>query len=156
MEVAYCPTATVRYGSLADATIGPQSARSSHSQKESILEKLSAFEYQAIDTLVRSDPEREVLLAQLALAEVSSRDYTGVGVYVDISIPPTAPKIDLARWKIEDMLIGHAEHPALTAGAGLILWLKNGLITCLEAYTYEGDWPNDEALFRVVSSKISM
>lgn len=120
------------------------------------MERLSAFEYQAVDTLVRSDPEREVLLAQLAVAKVSSRDYTGVGVYVDISIPSTAPKVDLARWKIEDMLIGHADHPTLTAGAGLILWLQNGLITCLEAYTYEGDWPDDETLFRVVSSKISM
>jgi hypothetical protein len=122
--------------------------------KEGTVEKLSGFEYRAVDTLVRSDPEREVFLAQLAMAEVSSRDYTGVGVYVDISIPSTAPKVGLARWKIEDMLIGHADHPALTAGAGLIVWLRNGLITCLEAYTYDEGWPTDEALFRVTSSKV--
>jgi hypothetical protein len=114
------------------------------------IEKIRAFEYQAIAALAGIDPEREILLAQLAVAEAVSRDYTGVGLYVDISVPATAPKVDSTRWMIQDMLRGHAEHPALAAGAGMIVWLRDGVIRCLECYTYEGDWPDDESLFRVM------
>lgn len=110
---------------------------------------LSSFEYHAIRTIAVNDPERDCLLAQLACAEVISRDYTGVGVYVNISIPETAPKLALTRWKIEDMPMGHAKHPLLPDGAGWIVWLKNGLISCLECYTFDGAWPDDDALFRI-------
>lgn len=115
------------------------------------IEKLNAFEHHAIEAIAGHDPERDSLLAQLVLAELISRDYTGVGLYVHISVPATAPRLDLARWKIEHMPAGYAEHPLLDAGAGLIVWLENGLISCLECYTYEGDWPSDESLFRVTT-----
>ncbi len=115
------------------------------------IEKLSTFELQAIRAIAGTDPERDCLLAQLGKAELISRDYTGVGLYVHISVPATSPKMDLGRWKIEDVPQGYAQHPMLPAGAGLIVWLENGLISCLECYTYEGNWPDDESLFRVTT-----
>ena len=115
------------------------------------MEELSEYERRAIEAIAASDPQQDVILAQLAAAKCAARDYTGVGLYTDLAVEPGAPLLDEARWKIEDMPKGHAEHPGLPDGAGLILWVKEGYITCLESYTYEGSWPQDESLFRLAT-----
>ncbi|MEA9554857.1 hypothetical protein VC273_02610 [Xanthomonas nasturtii] len=115
------------------------------------MEELSTFERQAIATIAIFDPQREIVLAQLAKTTCVSRDYTGVGLYTELQVDPTAPKFDDARWKIKDMPKGHTEHPELSSGAGLILWIKAGVISCLEAYIYEGRWPQDKSLFQLTT-----
>ncbi len=115
------------------------------------MEELSGYEHEAIATIALSDAQRDIVLAQLAKATCISRDYTGVGLYTELYVDPSAPKLDEARWKIEDMPKGHAYHPDLPTGAGLILWVKYGYISCLESYTYEGGWPQDESLFRLTA-----
>jgi hypothetical protein len=115
------------------------------------MEDLSAYEHKAIAAIAASDSQRDVMLAQLATAKCISRDYTGVGLYTELHVDPSSPKLDEARWKIEDMPKGDAEHPNLPAGAGLILWVKDGYISCLESYTYEGSWPENESLFRLAT-----
>ena len=112
------------------------------------MKQLSNFERRFIAAIAESDPQREIILGQLQMATVASRDYTGVGLYTKISIPASAPKLDEARWKIEDMPKCSGEHPAIPAGAGFILWVKGGYITCLESYTYDGNWPANEDLFQ--------
>jgi len=113
------------------------------------MEDLSEFERRAIATLASADAQGDVILAQLTTARCTSRDYTGVGLYTELQVDPGAPTLDESRWQIEDMPHGTAEHPEVPAGAGLILWVKDGRISCLEAYTYEGSWPKDEPLFRL-------
>src|SRR5687767_13103546 len=103
--------------------------------------QLSDFERKFIAFIAETDPQRDVILEQLQRASVTSRDYTGVGLYTELSVPAAAPKLDEARWKIEDMPKCSGEHPDLTAGAGFILWVKGGYIVCLESYTYDGNWP---------------
>jgi len=112
------------------------------------MEPLSKFEQDAIRAICASDARRDVFLAQLASAKCKSREYTGVGLYTNLVVCPDAPKLDESRWKIEDMPTGHAEHPDVPAGIGFILWLENGYIECLESYTYDGRWPDDESLIR--------
>jgi hypothetical protein len=115
------------------------------------MEQLSNFEREAITSIALSDRQRQVVLAQLALTLCASRDYTGVGLYTKLRVDSAAPKLDENRWKIEDMPRGDAEHPDVPAGVGLILWIKDGYISCLESYTYEGGWPQDETLFRLAT-----
>lgn len=115
------------------------------------MEELSTYEHEAIASLAASDSQRGVMLAQLATAKCISRDYTGVGLYTELQVDPRSPKLDEGRWKIEDMPKGDAEHPDLPAGAGLILWIKDGYISCLESCTCEGTWPADESLLRLVT-----
>lgn len=115
------------------------------------MEELSAYERRAIEAIAALDPQRDVILAQLATGKCASRDYTGVGLYTDLAVDPSAALLDEARWKIEDIPKGHAEHPELPDGAGLILWVKDGYISCLESYTYDGSWPRDESLFRLAT-----
>ena len=115
------------------------------------MEQLSKFEREAITSIALSDRQREIVLAQLAMTQCASRDYTGVGLYTELQVDPAAPKLDEERWRIEDMPKGDAEHPAIPAGVGLILWVKDGYISCLESYTSEGSWPEDESLFRLAT-----
>ena len=93
-----------------------------------------------------------MLVAQLAVAECVSREYTGVGVYVRLRVDPSAPKLNSVGWTVEHMPMGNAEHPALAAGVGLILWIQDGYISCLECYTYDGNWPDDESLLQFATS----
>ena len=109
---------------------------------------LSNFERTFLAALAQPDRQRDIILAQLESATVVSRDYTGVGLYTELSVPATAPRLDEARCSHEDMPQCSGEHPDLPAGAGFILWLKDGYISCLESYTYDGSWPVNEDVFR--------
>ena len=113
--------------------------------------QLSEFERKAIAALAVNDPQRDVILAQLSCATCASRDYTGVGLYTEIKVTADAPKLDETRSRAEDAPSVYAEHPDVPAGVGLIPWLESGYISCLESYTYEGSWPQDESLFRLAT-----
>jgi hypothetical protein len=110
---------------------------------------ISDLEANVLHLLIDGDPDEEVLKEQIDHAAVISREYTGVGFYTKLYVSEDTRKFDRKRWKIEDMPQTYAEHPSLPAGAGFILWLKEGRIDTLEAYTYEGDWPKDESQFKV-------
>jgi len=100
-----------------------------------------------MNVLIDKDPEQEVLKAQLAHAQVIERDYTGVGVYIHFSVPYDLPLLGTSHRLIETTPKLHLMHPSLEAGAGVLLWFKDGRIDTLECYTYEGKWPKDEAKF---------
>ena len=115
------------------------------------MEKLSEFECQAIAALAADDPQQAAILAQLSAATCASRDYTGVGLYTELEVATSAPKLDEARFRAAEDSSVYATHPNVPAGIGLILWLKDGYISCLESYTYEGSWPQDESLIRLAT-----
>jgi hypothetical protein len=111
--------------------------------------ELSKFERELIEIMVELDPEREILLQQLADATVRSRDFTGVGVYVEIQVPDGLPKIMTTSRYIEQTPKAHFTHPNLTDGGGALLWFDSGTMCMLECYSYDGDWPSDESLFNI-------
>ena len=113
--------------------------------------ELSPYELEAIRTISLDTSYHEILLAQLAKARCGAREYTGVGLYTKILVDAAAPKLNIDLWKIEDLPKGYAEHPDLAAGVSIILWLKDGYMTCLESYSHEGDWPKNESLFRIAT-----
>jgi len=81
--------------------------------------------------------------AQLAHASVAQREHTGVGFFTTFSIP--------VRLDLPDMELGgiSAEHPEVRYGVGFILFIRRGTVACLEAYTYDDPWPEDESKFCV-------
>jgi hypothetical protein len=111
--------------------------------------KISDIEKQVLQLLIVDDPDQEILKEQIAHTSVKSREYTGVGFYTKFDIQENARRFDSMRRKMEDMPQTYGRHPLLPAGAGFVLWLKDGLIDNLEAYTYEGEWPKDESQFTV-------
>ena len=108
---------------------------------------LSSLEIRVLSLIVENIPEFHELRRQVQVVRVSKRDYTGCGVYTDFELPKGTVQFEPHRWRIEDMPKIEGIHPDLPSGAGFILWFKNGFITCLEGYTYEGDWPTNEELF---------
>ena len=111
--------------------------------------QLSGFEMLVLESLIQGDPEEEVLRLQLSTASVVNRNHTGVGLFTNISVLEDAPVLLKSTRYIEQMPKTHLEHPKLAAGAGALLWFEGGRVSCLECYTYDGVWPEDETLFRV-------
>ena len=111
--------------------------------------QLSEFEKLVLSAIIEGDPEQGILQAQLSSATVEKRDYTGVGLYTELSVDPEAPRLSRPGRYIEEIPKLHLTHPALSAGAGAMLWLSEGRARTLECYTYDGNWPEDEAGFSV-------
>lgn len=111
--------------------------------------QLSDFERLVLSMIIENDPEQATLSAQLAAATVENRDYTGVGVYTKLFVLPDTPRLQKLNRYIEQVPNVHLAHPSLASGAGALLWMSDGFITCLECYAYDGEWPHDETLFSV-------
>lgn len=110
---------------------------------------LRDFERRLLDAAIEGDAEQEILRAQVAAALVSSREHTGVGLYVNLDVQ-RAPKLRSPR--VDRQLEGAKRillsHPALDYGAGAIVWVDDGRIQSIECFAYHGSWPDDEAAFR--------
>jgi hypothetical protein len=86
---------------------------------------------------------------QLAHASVAAREFTGVGFFTRFSISTDAPvRRDLPSTELGDV---GARIAGLEHGAGFVLFVRDGVISQLEGYTY-GDtpWPDSTTEFSVV------
>jgi len=101
---------------------------------EKLLEKHPAF----------ADAVRQ----QLSHATVSTRDYSEVGLFTNFAIPSDAPvRRDLGNAELDGV---GAEIPGLEHGAGFILFVRDGVISFLEGYTYgDAKFPETITDFRV-------
>jgi hypothetical protein len=111
--------------------------------------ELSNFEKIVLKALIKGDPEEDTIRQQLTGATVIDREYTGVGLYTNIEVPENKPLLSKSNRYIDETPKTHLEHPELEAGAGVLLWFKDGKVSTLECYTYDGEWPKNEALFTV-------
>lgn len=81
-----------------------------------------------------------ILRAQFDTALISSIDYSGVGVYVSFKIAENAPKLSNGlSFEINDVA---AHIDGIQNGVGFTLFIKDGVISMLEGYTFgEELWP---------------
>ena len=110
---------------------------------------LTPFERAVLENLVKGDPEEEVLREQLKLAQVSSRDHTGLGVFVKLCIPESAPHTRMTNRLLESTPMAHLRHPELTDGGMALLWFVEAHMSTLEFKASEGRWPMDESKFQI-------
>ena len=110
---------------------------------------ITSFEAKVLSSLVKGDAEESALRDQIANVQVVSREHTGVGLFVNFAVPTTATRLKTSNRYIEQTPKTHLEHPKLEAGAGAMLWFKDGWLATLECYAYGGQWPADESLFSV-------
>jgi len=84
---------------------------------------------------------------QLAHASITKREFTGVGFFTEFSLPTGAP----VRRDLTDDTIGDvgAMFPGLQHGAGFVLFIRSGVVSMLEGYTYDEPWPTSTDEFRV-------
>lgn len=110
---------------------------------------ITSFEAKVLSSLIKGDAEESALRDQIAYAQVVSRKHTGVGLFVTFLVPTTANRLKTSNRYIEQTPKTHLEHPEVEAGAGAMLWFKDGWLATLECYVYDGQWPADESLFSI-------
>ena len=100
--------------------------------------KLTEFEKSCIGEILREeDPD---YLGHLTYLSVNSRDMTGVGFFTRLKYEENYLTI-----KLEDKTLGlslYADMAELKHGAGFVLYIDEGRITCLEGFTHGNEsWP---------------
>ena len=111
--------------------------------------QLTPLESAVVDKLLEKHPAfADAVREQLSHASVSGRDYSGVGFFTKFAIPPDAPvRRELGNVELDGV---GAEIPGVEHGAGFILFIRDGVISCLEGYTFgDAKWPDSVTDFRV-------
>ena len=115
---------------------------------------LTPLEKSVLDMLLDKPGEPfPTLQQQLSCATVSKREFSGVGFFTEFALSNDAA----VRRDVPDMTLGDvsAELPGLEHGAGFVLFIREGVITMLEGYTYDEKWPEKTdgfTLFRTASA----
>jgi hypothetical protein len=109
---------------------------------------LTPLEKAVVDMMLdKSGEPFETVRQQLAHATVAKREFTGVGFFTDFSVSADAPvRRDLASMEISDV---GAEFSSLQHGAGFVLFIRDGVVSMLEGFTYDEPWPERTDDFKV-------
>ncbi|HSQ31461.1 MAG TPA: hypothetical protein VLN49_16510 [Gemmatimonadaceae bacterium] len=101
---------------------------------------LTALEQALLTALLAGDhPALSLLRDQLAVADVTQREFSGVGFFTHFNVLPSAARLAVPRWVISDV---DFRLEGLEHGGGALLFVKAGVLSMLEAYTYASeDWP---------------
>jgi hypothetical protein len=106
------------------------------------MDKLTAFEHEAIATIVGGDhPVLAGLRTQLARCEVPKREFTGVGFFTTLAVPSDVPSVPVRRRL--DLGDVHVTMDGVAHGVGLVLFVEEGRLALLEGFTYDGPWPDE-------------
>ncbi len=91
-------------------------------------------------------PELAVLGNHAAAASVRVREFTGVGLFTHFDVPSEVPRVPSEdRFALTDV---GADIEGAEFGAGFVLFVQEGVLDCLEGFTYTGEWPTDAQLLR--------
>lgn len=113
------------------------------------------LESQVLEWLLSGeDPVLALLRDHFATSRVQSRDFTGVGFYLNIELPTTNKRIHEVLEVKQDFCFGdvgaYLEAEDRIQEVGFLLWVKNGYLDNLEAYTYGLEkWPEEVNSFRL-------
>jgi hypothetical protein len=107
---------------------------------------ITELERIAMDGLLAGDdPVLASLRRQFAEATVVQRKFTGVGFFTDFTLDASAPRVTPSNFELDGLFL---ELAGVKHGAGVVLFIRDGLINMLEGFTYIGPWPeNTELLF---------
>lgn len=118
------------------------------SDAASLSSDMTALEREVLQVVLAPDiGDNDRLREQAGAAVVSTRTHSGVGFMTKLEVPDT---LALADWPADEtlpMVVG--VHPELPGGAEFVLQVRAGRLNTIEAFCYEGVWPDDESQFRV-------
>jgi hypothetical protein len=103
-------------------------------------DNIDKLEQQVLQMLLEGDdPALAILRIQFGLAKRKPREMSGVGFFTYLDVPEDAPRLtNNASLRFGDV---SAEIDGLEHGAGFVLFVDDGVLTTLEAYTYDEPWP---------------
>lgn len=86
---------------------------------------------------------------QWRYARVGTITLSGSGFFASIEVPPRLPKVEPSQMSGGSAAI---ELTGAPHGAGCVLFVRDGHLSMLEGYTYEGDeWPKGTAIISVTN-----
>ena len=88
-----------------------------------------------------------LLEVQSGCVRVVNRSHSGVGFVTRLAIP--AEVAGLPAEAVVRIAPVQARHPALREPAEFLVQLQEGRLRSIEAFCFEGMWPEDEADFRI-------
>jgi hypothetical protein len=94
-----------------------------------------------LDFVAERNPDPS-LRSQIGSLEIASRDHTGVGLYANFSFP--TPDIVPRILSPSTPYPGPGfTSPKLEHGAGSVVWCRDGLLSCIEIFSYSDDYPRE-------------
>jgi hypothetical protein len=104
------------------------------------MSRLNDLENKVLGMLLDGDNKvLEVLRQQAAHAKVSSRHMTGAGFFTEFYLPTDTPRTENdMSFKIGDV---NGSAANVRNGLGFLLYIKHGILSMLEGYTYDEPWP---------------
>jgi len=109
---------------------------------------LNELELAVLEKMLQGDGTTlEVLREQARVMRLQSRELTGVGWFLDFEVPPEAPLVSPPAFELDC----NAEIEGLRHGAGFVLFVRNGKLEMLEAFTYDEPWPEEVTGFTLSS-----
>ena len=105
------------------------------------------FEKDIINAILRANDNTQILMKQYAVACVKQRIYTGVGFYTDYEVMDDSLRVSNESLRLGGIEVEIAEIPN---GCDFILYVENGMISCLEGYTYADPWPEHIKKYKIV------
>ena len=94
-----------------------------------------------------SDARFPVLRLQYGTATVKDRQFSGVGFFTDFEVPPGTTKVAPPNFELGSHVLLQLE--GLQHGAGVVLFVRDGVIQMLEGYTFDEPWPADPRLLGI-------
>ena len=109
---------------------------------------LAALEAAVMELQLSGDaPAMESLRKQWRASTIVNREFTGVGFYTTLEVPPAVPAVE--GFPVRCFGDVEAEIEGLFCGTGFIIWIKDGRLECLEGYSYQENWPDTVGRFRL-------
>ena len=114
--------------------------------------EFSKIEKAVLEKLIEgSIPLLIELRKQFDVCTVKDREFTGHGFFADLSVPEETQKKVGLNLVLGDVL--GEDIPELQRGAGFLLFINDGILTCLEGFSYEEPWPTQVDEFRLTYFK---
>lgn len=108
-----------------------------------MIHRPTSFEMAALEAALAGEhPALNALRAQLDGLSVDKREFTGVGFFLNLRVNHTGIVEPLRiphRLVVSDV---EASIGGLAAGAGIALFVVNGVLELLEGFTYAEPWPS--------------
>jgi hypothetical protein len=93
-----------------------------------------------------ADPVLVGLRAQWAATSVTQRELSGVGFFTHFDVPESVRKVTPPDFELSDVYL---ELEGLEHGAGVVLFVRGGVIDVLEGFTFDEPWP-DQPIVRSI------
>ena len=108
---------------------------------------LTTFEKRVLDAcLAGDDPKLVTLWQQADAATIKSREHTGAGAYINLSISDAAPLLEPGTIVIGDV---NLEIVGVPEGVATLLYAYEGKLQFIEFATYGSAWPEDPEIVGV-------